>query len=314
LKVEDLVIHSTTLSRIVPAALALAASLVAGSAIAADKPVRVATLLPYVADALAQLPPEDVIVVATVRRDMRTPPAPPAIDLGSPHSPSYEKLAEANADVIVGEQAMHGAMAEKLSPHGELLLVDSGSVESTFAGLKKIGKRVNAETEMDAAVAKTQAGLSEQALSTPVPTLLLFGTPGAIMVVSDRTWIGDLAKQVKLENVGDKVDGKEGFPGYVQASDEVLAGLRPELILLVAHGDPNAIKAAFEAKMAGGPLAPLKGSASKGVHVLPNQSFASNPGLGLAVAAEQLNSLASGKGVAAAAAPPHAHETGTQAH
>jgi iron complex transport system substrate-binding protein len=294
------VTHSRALFRIVPAAFALAGSLVAGPAAATQTgPVRVATLLPYVADALATLPPEDVVVVASVRGDMRTPPAPPTIDLGSPHSPSYEKLAEANADVIIGEQAMHGAMTEKLSPHGELLLVDSGSVESTLAGLQKIGKRVGAEQEMDAEVARTQAGLAEQTLATPVPTLLLFGTPGAILVVSDRTWIGDLAKQVKLENVGDELGGKESFPGYVQASDEVLAGLRPELILLVAHGDPTAIKAAFEAKMTGGPLAPLKGSASKGVHVLPSASFASNPGLGLATAAEQLHSLAAGSGAQA---------------
>lgn len=302
--------HSNTLFRLVSGALALAAPLVAAPATAAQNgPVRVATLLPYVADALATLPPGNVVVVASVRRDMRTPPTPPAIDLGSPHSPSYEKLAEANADVVVGEQAMHGAMAEKLSPHGELLLVDSGSVESTLAGLQKIGKRVGAEKEMDAEVARTQAGLAKQTLATPVPTLLLFGTPGAILVVSDRTWIGDLAKQVKLENVGDELGGKESFPGYVQASDEVLAGLRPELILLVAHGDPTAIKAAFEAKMAGGPLAPLERSASKGVHVLPSSSFGSNPGLGLANAAQQLHSLASGNG-----AQTPAPSTATQAH
>lgn len=296
-------IHST-LFRIVPAALALTAALATGPAVAADEapkkgPVRVATLLPYVADALATLPPDKVIVVATVRRDMRTPPAPPAIDLGSPHSPSYEKLAEANADVIVGEQAMHGAMTEKLSPHGELLLVDSGTVDSTLVGLQKIGKRVDAEKEMDVEVSRTRAGIVGQSLAQPVPTLLLFGTPGAILVVSDRTWIGDLAKSIKMQNVGDKVDGKEGFPGYVQASDEVLAGLKPELILLVAHGDPTAIKAAFEAKMEGGPLAPLKGSASKGVHVLPNHSFGSNPGLGLTAAAEQLHSLATAPGTQA---------------
>jgi len=304
------VTRSTTLFRLVPAALGLAASLVAGTATAAENgPVRVATLLPYVADALAALPPEDVVVVASVRRDMRTPPAPPTIDLGSPHSPSYEKLAEANADVIVGEKAMHGALSERLSPHGELLLVDSGSVESTLAGLQEIGKRVNASTEMDAAVARTRADLAAQALGSPVPTLLLFGTPGSILVVSDRTWIGDLAKQVKLENVGDKLGGSERFPGYVQASDEVLAGLRPELILLIAHGDPTAIQAAFEAKLAGGPLAPLKGSASKGVHVLPSDRFGSNPGLGLGAAAEQLHTLAAGQGAAAGARAP-----GTQAH
>jgi iron complex transport system substrate-binding protein len=112
------------------------------------------------------------------------------------------------------------------------------------------------------------------------------------MVVSDRTWVGDLAERVKLENLGNGISGSERFPGFVQASDEVLAGLRPELILLIAHGDPTAIRVAFEQKLAAGPLAPLRGSASRGVHVLPGTHFATNPGLGLSDAAAQLHDLA----------------------
>ena len=70
--------------------LSIVLTLLAGTAMAAE-PVRVATLLPYVATALAEAG-GDVVVVASVRTDMRTPPPAPTVDLGSPHSPSFEAL------------------------------------------------------------------------------------------------------------------------------------------------------------------------------------------------------------------------------
>ena len=112
------------------ALLALAAvPLPAGAA-----PVRVAVLLPYVEDALAGLDPKKVEVVATVRRDLHAAPAAPRVDLGNPHAPSFEKLAEARPDLIVGDRALQGPLGERLGRVGEVLLVDSSGIDATFDG------------------------------------------------------------------------------------------------------------------------------------------------------------------------------------
>ena len=65
----------------------------------AEEPTRVATLLPFVEEALV-LDPEHVEVVATVRSDLHVPVTGGVIDLGSPHSPSFERLAEARCLVL----------------------------------------------------------------------------------------------------------------------------------------------------------------------------------------------------------------------
>ena len=70
------------------------------------EPTRVATLLPFVDQALS-LDPEHVEVVATVRSDLHVPVAEGTIDLGSPHSPSFERLAEARPQYLVGDQMIH---------------------------------------------------------------------------------------------------------------------------------------------------------------------------------------------------------------
>ncbi len=274
----------------VMALLLLVVPLVAGTGLAAE-PVRVATLLPYVEDALVQT--GGVEIVATVRRDLATAPAPPIVDLGSPHAPSFEKLAEARPQVIVGDRQLHGALRDKLARSGaEVVLVGSDTVDATFDGLVEVGRRCGIEAPMAAQVDRARRALAGLTLPQRTPALVIFGTPGSFLIVSSRTWLGDLVSRLNFDNVGAAASGEERHPGFVQLSDEVLAGLRPELVLMVAHGDPEAIRAAFTKRLdAGGPWAGMRAAAVHGVHVLAPALFSQNPGLALPEAARHLHDL-----------------------
>ena len=267
-----------------------------GAARAAEPPapvrVRVATLLPFVADALARVP-EHAVVVASVRKSSVDAPPQGVIDLGSPHAPSLERLAESAAQLVVADRALHATLADKLARGGaEVLLIDTDSVDRTLAGLAEVGKRVGGATEMERAIAETRAGIAAAALAQPVSTLPLFGAPGSFLVITDRTWLGDLLDQLNFHNLTRESSGKESFPGYVLVSDEVLAGMQPALVLVVAHGDPAAIRAAFERRAeGGGPWQGLR-DARLGVHVLDPEYFAANPGLALPETARRLRRIA----------------------
>src|SRR5690606_7171848 len=134
---------------------------------------------------------------------------------------------------------------------GELLLLEARSVEATFAGLEEVGRRVGAGDAMAQATAEARRRLAALALEQPVPALVGFGAPGSFLVVTERTWLGDLLASLSFENVGSVGGGDERFPGLVALGDEVIAGLEPQLVLLVAHGDPSALRAAFEERLAG---------------------------------------------------------------
>jgi iron complex transport system substrate-binding protein len=252
----------------------------------------VATLLPYVQDAIARV--GGCEVVATVRRSMPEAPPAPMVDRGSPHGPSYERLAEARPQLVVGDKQMHAAVRDRLARSGaEVLLVESDSVDGTFAGLLEIGRRCGVADAMAAQIDAVRRTLGEEKLAKPMPILLLFGTPGSFLVVSNRTWLGDLAQRLSFENLGAAATGKEQHPGYIQVSDEALASLRPAGILMVAHGDPEAIRATFARRLdPGGPWAGMHDDATLGVHVLPAALFSQNPGLGMAESARHLRSLA----------------------
>jgi iron complex transport system substrate-binding protein len=173
------------------------------------------------------------------------------------------------------------------------MLLDTGSVDSTFAGLEALGKRVGAPELMAERVASARAKLAAEALPQPVRVLALFGTPGAFQVVTRDAWIGSLLETLQFENLGAKLTGNQRFPGFVEVSHEQLAMLKPELVLLVAHGDPARIRQELDELMQGsGPWNGLGKSATRGVHVLPPDLFVANPGLGLPVAGQAITALA----------------------
>ena len=284
-------------------------ALVAALAVGADHaeqasagPVRVATLLPFVEDALRQQDAARVVVVAAVRRQMTQPPADDVADLGSPHDPSMERLAAAKPGLIVGDRALHGRFAARLEATGAtVLLIDSMSVDGTLAGLVEVGAMAGVADAMERRVAVARAALGGSGPARR--TLLVFGTPESFTLMTGKTWVGDLAARVGLRNLASEVGGPERHPGFVQVNDEVLAGLDPELVLLVSHGAPDQVKARFIERFQERGIW-RKGTVNAArIHVLSPALFSSNPGLRLGVAAGELRKHAADPATAAVPAP-----------
>jgi iron complex transport system substrate-binding protein len=270
-------------------ALAVAVALAAPPAASAAGPeaVRVATLLPYVAEALDGI--GGAVIVASIARPGEPLPAG-VVDLGDPHSPSFEKLAEARPGLVVADRRIHGMLADKLARGGaEVLMVEAGSVAATFDGLVRVGERVGAGEEMRRRVASARAEIDALRRAGPVATLPLFGAPGSFLAITGSTWLGDLVGEVGLRNLAAEVAGRESFPGYVDLSDEMLATLRPDLVLLVTHGAPEAVEEAIGQRAAAGGV---WGRIARKTRVLEPDLFASNPGLRMPEAARRLAELA----------------------
>lgn len=268
----------------------LLALLSSGGAAVAE-PLRVATLLPYVEDALRGVP--EARVVATVRRTAGRPAAPGVTDLGTSHAPSLEQLAAARAQVVIGDERIHQMLRPKLAATGaEVLLVRADSVEGTLDGLLAIGRRTG--VDLAPRVARVRSDLASLKLKRPVDTVVLFGAPGSFLLVTPETWLGDLLARLGFRNLVAPQPGARSFPGYVAVNDEVLASLRPDLVLLVTHGDPAEMEKAF--RRSAGEREAWRGlaEARRGIHVLPPEVFSANPGLRLGEAARRLIGLVDG--------------------
>ena len=266
--------------------VALVLALLGAVSPAVAEPVRVATLLPYVADALRRLP-EQAVVVASARRSAVEAVPAGVVDLGNAHAPSLERLASARPQVVVADRRLHQVLADALAASGaEVLFVQGDSVEATFDGLQAVARRVGAEEPMSAWLAEVENQLEQLRLAQPLPTLPLFAAPGSLLVITERTWLGDLLGRLGFASVATGATGKESYAGYLEVSPEVLAAARPRLALLLCHSDPQAAEQAFRRRFE--PLLPE----AVPVHALDPALFTTNPGLGMADAARALIDLA----------------------
>jgi iron complex transport system substrate-binding protein len=238
--------------------------------------------------------PERAVLVAAARRDLHTPPQDGVVDLGNPHSPNLEGLAAARAAVVVGDRGIHGRLEPDLARGGaRVVLLDTNGVDATLEGLAALGEQLGDGGALRRRGDAFRARLAELHLGKAVSVLPLFGTPDSFFVVTGRAWLGDLLEKLGFELPAAGDAGGERFPGLVPVSDELLVTLRPDLVVLVAHGDPRTLREALVQKTApGGPWSSVGRSASLGVQVLPPELFASNPGLGMERAAEALVALA----------------------
>jgi iron complex transport system substrate-binding protein len=273
--------------------LSLAAAIPSASTTETDPPaLRVAVLIPFVADALDGA--DGSLVVASVRRSLREPIREGRIDVGNPHSPSFERLAEARPDLVIGDRTLHQPLADRLSLGGraKVMLIDTGSVDATFEALRAIARSAGVGEAVSRRVADVSRSLGETHVPGQPAVLALFGTPDSFYAVTERNWIGDLAVRVGFRNVVTGLADDPRFPGLVALNDETVAGLQPELVVLICHGDPANVRASLESRIGrGGVWSHLGAAVTRGIHVLDPALFSSNPGLGLADAARSLAAL-----------------------
>lgn len=283
-------------------ALALASGLLlATSALAAAQagPIsprhRVAVLVPYLEDALRRLPNE-VEIVAAVRRWGMPPPSGATADLGSGHSPNLEHLVAARPDLVLVDGELQARLEPQIRALGlATLVVTQSSLAETAAALELVGRRLGIEAAMRPHVEGLQAAIAGRRVARPGRVLVLLGAPGTFFVATDRSWLGDLVVRLGLENLGATLAEGGSFPGFVPASEEILAGLRPDVILLAVHGDRGEVEAALARKLAGGGAWAEMAKRARAVRVLDPRWTAYNPGLELPrVADEILAALAAG--------------------
>jgi iron complex transport system substrate-binding protein len=270
---------------------------------AGAEPLRVASLVPLVESAIAKIPGR-ALLVASVRRWPGAPLPEGAADLGSPHSPSLEALHAVRPDVLVVDLILNAGQVDKLGrADWEVLSVDTRSVDATLDGIVALGRKAGAEDAMREAVAAVRKDLEARRLAKPVRALTVFAAPGDPLVVTSRTWLGDLLQELGFQDVASAHSGSERLPGYVLVSAEVLATLEPEVLFVVAHGNPAEVEESFRRDLKERAMWRGAASSSKGrVWMLDPGLFSTNPGLELPRAAAWLLERAGAPPAAADAA------------
>ena len=172
-----------------------------------------------------------------------------AVEIGNPMSPDLEIIKSLNPTVVVSVDTLgsdYMALFEQNNIPSQFVSLQS--LEGLKEAITTLGQRFEVEEKADELItqiedkeASIQAEVSE--LEKP-QILILFGAPGATMIATAQSYVGNLVEIVGGENVINE------SAAYTALNKEYIATLNPDQILVMIHALPEATKAALEQEMA----------------------------------------------------------------
>lgn len=203
----------------------------------------------------------------------------PIVEIGNPHQPNFEKISEVNPDVLAASLSFK-QYEENIQKQGtEVVYTQANSVADITRTIEMFGEIFDKEKESSEIIQEIEETVNAIEKASPVKTLLVYGAPGTYLAALPNSLSGDLLEKAGGENIASDFPKEDNYPQYATLSVEKIVERNPEVVMLITHGEPEAVKEAFEKEMkenAG--WKNLDAVKNGNVVVLPSHLFGTNPG------------------------------------
>lgn len=285
-----------------PAAAVTTAVTTAAAAAGAPSPTQAART--FTDDAgktltIAQIPKKVVALSPSVVEMMYAVDAPPAARVTSATSPdaakalpavgssyqvSVEQVAAQAPDLIIADQQIQSpqiiAELQKIAPVYAMRVLKFEDVPRNL----RVTGRIMGKTEQGEKAAKDiedkLAGVQAKvkAANAPAPTVfIMIGDANAFFAAKPNAFVGDVVAKLGGKNVVPEGPDTSQFPGFTSYSLEQLAGLDPDVILVLTAGPPN-VPRLSQALSANPAWAGLRAVKSGRVHEIDPVTFVQSAG------------------------------------
>lgn len=200
-------------------------------------------------------------------------------EIGNPHQANFEKIAEVHPDVLAASLSFQ-QYAENLEKQGtKVVYTQANSIEDIIKTIDMFGSMFEKQSESENIIESINEKIEKIEKANPVKTLLVYGAPGTYLAALPNSLSGDLLEKVGGENIASDFPHEENYPQYASLSVEKIIERNPEVVMLITHGDPEAVKDAFEEEMSENAAWKNLDAVKNGnVVVLPSHLFGTNPG------------------------------------
>ncbi|WJY26251.1 ABC transporter substrate-binding protein [Sporosarcina trichiuri] len=203
-------------------------------------------------------------------------------EIGNPHQPNFEKIAEVHPDVLVASASFKQHAANLEAQGTKVVYTAANSVDDILQTIGNFGQMLGKQDEAEELTMQIEDKMDQaagQAEKRGVKTLLVYGAPGSYLAALPNSLSGDLLERAGGENIASDLPKEDNYPQYASLSTEKIIERNPEAVMLITHGDPEAVKSAFEGEMAKNPAWKNLDAVKNGkVTVLPSHLFGTNPG------------------------------------
>lgn len=176
-----------------------------------------------------------------------------ATRIGLPRALNMEVVGRLKPDLFIGDAEMKALSDTALAQQKiKRLYLDNTSSAEVLKSIQILGKTFHRKQQVQALTTKIKAQ-TKQALKGTAKlkgrkVLILFGAGHGFMVVTQHAYLGDLLTQLGVTNVAGNITSVPS--PYVPYSLETAVAANPDVILTLAHGRPEAAKAAFKEELA----------------------------------------------------------------
>ncbi|UNK17161.1 helical backbone metal receptor [Paenibacillus sp. N3/727] len=169
--------------------------------------------------------------------------------IGSSHQPDLEQIAKLQPDFVLGPASIKDNL-DKLFKSASLpsAYLPADSLDELKLSMVTLGRLFKKEDKAEAFLQQfneKENAVIEKTKGKEAPSvMILFGSAESLMFMNENTYTGSLVKKLGASNVvTDVLKLKET---YIPLNMESIVAANPDVILLVAHGDPAAVAKKFE--------------------------------------------------------------------
>ncbi|MGC9796596.1 heme ABC transporter substrate-binding protein IsdE [Fervidobacterium riparium] len=215
-----------------------------------------------------------------------------ATKIGQPMNPSIEVVKSLQPDLFVSVDSLKPSLEPKLREAKiPYLFVSFSTYDDFYSAVEEIAKAVGrpggGKVLLNLWKSREKNVLNLISKKSKPKILILFGAPGSIMVATENSYVGSLAKKLGAINVVES--SKEA---YIPVNVEYLLAQQPDVILRLTHADPETSKKLFDKEFKENSVWKHFKAVSEGkVYDLPNTYFGVSANLYAIDALEKLAEL-----------------------
>jgi len=167
-------------------------------------------------------------------------------DVGSSYTPSMEKLAELDPDLVIIEALTQKSLVGQLEQLGiPVVAVRATSLDDIFQSLTLVGKIIGAKKTADEAIDGIQKRIDAAKANAPVGKSVLVFIADAeqkIYAAKSESYPGLVATLLGLNNLAADLEGPAPYPGFALFSPELAAQSNPgpDVVLTITPAPPPA--------------------------------------------------------------------------
>lgn len=166
--------------------------------------------------------------------------------VGSPMGPDMEIIKSLQPTDVIGPSSLEADLSSQYEAIGvNTTFINLKSVEGMFEGIRQLGEKYDRVYEanllLEDYTSFIEAYQEENKIDVSPRVLILMGLPGAYVVATEESYVGNLVSLAGGINVfSDEVEE------FISVNTEALSKTDPDMILLTAHALPDSVEEMFK--------------------------------------------------------------------